>query len=141
MNFKLHDSLGFILNKVNTKLKNELLQRLKEDDVTPEQWAVLKALAEQEGLSPKELSDVTAKDKPNTCRILDKLAAKKLIVRNAHPSDKRSSRIDLTPLGNELLERLIPNVQATLTKVTTGMDAADIENLKRLLQKLYANCN
>ena len=30
MNFKLNESLGFILNKVNTKLKNELFQQLKE---------------------------------------------------------------------------------------------------------------
>ena len=141
MDFKLQDSLGFLLNKVNTRLKNELLQRLKENDVTPEQWAVLKSLAEHEGLSPKELSDVTAKDKPNTCRILDKLATKKLIFRSAHPLDKRSSQLYLTPLGSELLERLIPDVQATLAKATAGMDSADIENLKRLLQKLYVNCN
>ncbi len=55
MNFKLDDSLGFILNKVNTKLKNELFQRLKENDVTPEQWAILNCLWEQESITPKEL--------------------------------------------------------------------------------------
>jgi DNA-binding MarR family transcriptional regulator len=54
MNFKLDESLGFILNKVNTKLKNELLQRLKEKDVTPEQWAILNCLWEQEGNGGRE---------------------------------------------------------------------------------------
>ena len=55
MNFKLNDSLGFILNKVNTKLNNELFQQLKEYVFTPEQWAVLNCLWEQEGITPKEL--------------------------------------------------------------------------------------
>ena len=41
MNFKLDDSLGFILSKVNTKLKNEFFQQLREYDVTPVQWAIL----------------------------------------------------------------------------------------------------
>ncbi len=38
MEFNLDDSLGFILNKLNTKLKNELFKRFKEYEVTPEQW-------------------------------------------------------------------------------------------------------
>ena len=66
MELKLSDSLGFILNKTNTKLKNELLQRFKEYDITPEQWAILCCLLEREGITPKELSDLTCKDKPNT---------------------------------------------------------------------------
>ena len=59
MNFKLDDSLGFILSKVNTKLKNEFFQQLREYDVTPEQWAILCCLWEQEGITPKEIADLT----------------------------------------------------------------------------------
>ena len=89
MEFKLEDSLGFVLNKTNTKLKNKLYQRFNENNVTPEQWSVLNCLWIHEGLTPKELADMIFKDKPNTNRILEKLQAKELIVRKPHPVDKR----------------------------------------------------
>lgn len=101
MQFKLEDTLGFIVNKVNTKLKNEFLQQLKANDITTEQWAILCCLWEQEGITPKALSDLTCKDKPNTNRILEKLTGKGLVTRNSHPVDKRSFQIFLTGKGWE----------------------------------------
>ena len=90
MKFKIDDSLGFILSRTNTKLKHELAQRLKEYDVTPEQWSVLNCLWVNEGVSPKELADTIYKDKPNTNRILEKLQRKDFIVRKPHPVDRRA---------------------------------------------------
>lgn len=139
MDFKLDDSFGFILNKVNTKLKNELLQRLKEHDVTPEQWAILNCLWEQEGITPKELADLTFKDKPNTNRILEKLIIKGLVVRKAHPVDKRAFQIFLTESGWALREQLIPRVKQLLEKAATGIDQHKVAEMKKLLNQIYDN--
>lgn len=139
MNFKLEDSLGFILNKVNTKLKNELFQELKEYDVTPEQWAVLNCLWEQEGVTPKELADKTFKDKPNTNRILEKLIIKGLVIRQPHPVDKRAFQVFLTDSGWSLREQLIPKVMHLLDKVTIGMEKHKVEELKKMLNQVYNN--
>ncbi|SDF82993.1 MarR family winged helix-turn-helix transcriptional regulator [Sporomusa acidovorans] len=139
MNFKLDDSLGFILNKVNTKLKNELFQQLKENDVTPEQWAILNCLWEQEGVTPKELSDLTFKDKPNTNRILEKLIIKGLVVRKAHPVDKRSFQIFLTDDGWALREQLIPKVKQLLDKATAGIEQHKVAEMKKMLNQIYDN--
>ena len=139
MKFKLVDSLGIILNKVNTKLKNELLQQLKENDVTPEQWAILNCLWEQEGITPKELSDLTYKDKPNTNRIVEKLITKGLVVRDSHPVDKRAFQIFLTDSGWALREQLIPKANQLLEKATMGIEEHKVEELKRMLNKIYDN--
>ena len=139
MKFKLDDSLGFILNKVNTKLKNELLQRLKENDVTPEQWAILNCLWEQDGISPRELSDLTFKDKPNTNRILDKLLAKGLVVRHPHPVDKRAFQVYLTDSGWALQKQLIPKAKQLLDEATIGIPEHKIAELKKLLNQIYIN--
>jgi DNA-binding MarR family transcriptional regulator len=72
MDFSLDESIGFILNRTNTKLKNEFHQRLKTYNVTPEQWGVLNRLWERDGVSPKELSVSIYKDLPNTVRILER---------------------------------------------------------------------
>ena len=139
MKFNLDDALGFILSKVNTKLKNEFFQQLKEYDVTPEQWAILCRLWEQEGITTKELSDLTCKDKPNTNRILEKLITKGLVVRKSHPVDKRAFQIFLTDIGWALREQLIPKANQLLEKATRGIEEHKVIELKKMLNQVYDN--
>jgi DNA-binding MarR family transcriptional regulator len=137
--FNLNDSLGFILNKVNGKLKNEFFQQLKEYGITPEQWAVLNFLWEEEGITPKELADLTFKDKPNTNRILDNLQKKGLITRSPHPTDRRAFRISLTNAGKDLRAKLVPKAISLLEKATRTIDEGKINELKILLNQIYNN--
>jgi DNA-binding MarR family transcriptional regulator len=141
MDFRLEESLGFILNKTNTKLKNQLFQRFKEDDITPEQWSVLTCLWQQEGVSPKELADLIYKDKPNTNRILEKLQAKGLIRRNLHPTDRRAYQIYLTERGWAIKDKLIAKVTQLQDEVTAGIEQEKVEEMKRLLNHMYTNLN
>ncbi|MBU5676235.1 MarR family transcriptional regulator [Alkaliphilus sp. MSJ-5] len=139
MEFNLDDSLGFILNRLNAKLKNELFQRLKEYDVTPEQWSILNCLWVEEGVTPKELADIIFKDKPNTNRILEKLQMKELIVRNPHPVDKRAFQIFLTERGWALKDKLIPIVTQLLEEATIGIEKSKLLDMKKLLNQIYYN--
>lgn len=141
MEFALEDSLGFILNRTNVKLKNELLQGFKEYDVTPEQWSVLACLWTREGVTPKELSDMIFKDKPNTNRILEKLQMKKLITRAPHPSDKRAYQIFLTARGRALRNVLVPKAARLLEEATKGIEEHKIAEIKKLLNQIYVNLN
>ncbi len=137
--FKIEDSLGFIINKVNGKLKNELYQELKEYDITPEQWAVLNFLWEGDGVTPKELADLTFKDKSNTNRILDNLQKKGLIIRSPHPTDGRAFLVFLTDAGKGLRENLIPKAISLLEKATRQIDEEKIKKMKLLLNQIYIN--
>lgn len=139
MEFKLDDSLGFIINRLNTKLKNELFKRLKEYNVTPEQWSILNCLWVYEGITPRELADIIFKDKPNTNRILEKLQMKELIVRKPHPVDKRSFQIFLTERGWALKGELIPTVEQLLEETTIGIEKSKILEIKKLLNQMYDN--
>jgi len=139
MEFKLDDSLGFILNKTNTKLKNKLFQRFNEYNITPEQWSVLNCLWTQEGISPKELADIIFKDKPNTNRILEKLQMKELIVRKPHPVDKRAYQIFLTHRGWALRDELVPKAMQLLEEATIGIEKHKVLEMKELLNQIYDN--
>jgi len=139
MEFKLEDSLGFILNKTSTKLKNKLFQRFNEHNVTPEQWSVLNCLWTQEGISPKELADIIFKDKPNTNRILEKLQMKELIVRKPHPVDKRAYQIFLTNRGWELKNELVPIAMQLLEEATIGIEKNKVVEIINLLNQMYDN--
>ncbi len=137
--FDLTDSLGFILNKVSGKLKNELLQEFKEYDITTEQWVVLNFLGESDGLPPNVLAALTHKDKPNINRILDKLKSKKLIICKPHPADGRSIQVFLTDSGRTLLGLLIPKAVGLLNKATKSIDEIKINELKVILNQIYNN--
>ncbi|KLU67370.1 organic hydroperoxide resistance transcriptional regulator [Desulfosporosinus acididurans] len=141
MEFKLEDSLGFILNKTNTKLKNKLFQRFNDYNVTPEQWSVLNCLWVQEGLTPKELADIIFKDKPNTNRILEKLQMKDLIVRKPHPVDKRAYQIFLTKSGWALRDELVPKAMQLLEEATIGIEKQKAAELIKVLNQIYDNLN
>lgn len=133
------DSLGFLLNKTNLRLKSELLRCARTYEVTAEQWGLLNYIAECEGITQAELSDRTLKDRPNIGRITDKLTAKGLIERRPHPSDKRSHCLYVTIAGSHLRTELIPIVSNILAKATTNIDVAELAQLQATLQKIYDN--
>ena len=139
MVFKLEDSLGFILSKVNGKMKNEFFQYLRQYDVTPEQWAVLCCLWEQDGITSKDIAEITCKDKPTTSRIIDKVLRKGLVIRRDHPEDRRAFHVCLTEKGWALKDELVPIANQLLEKATIGIDKKQMVELKKLLNKVYEN--
>jgi len=139
LKFSLDNSLGFILNRTNIKMKNTLLHKFKDYDITPEQWAVLNRLWVGDGISPKELAELTYKDQPTTVRILAKLENKSYIYREVNPQDSRSFLIYLTPKGKNVQDALIPLALAALEKATSGIDPDQLETVKSVLNKIYKN--
>lgn len=139
MKFPLDESFGFILNRTNQKLKHEFQLNLKAYDITPEQWGLLGRLWEKNGITQRELSDVSFKDQPTTARILDKLEKKGLICRKANPEDRRTFLIFLTERGWELQDILIPIAEKTLHKALWSLTIDEVKQLKVWLNKIYHN--
>ena len=139
MIFQLDKSMGFILSRTNTRMKNNLLHSFKAYDVTPEQWAVLNRLWEREEISPKELAELTSKDQPTTVRILTKLEKKGFITRRVNPNDNRAFLISLTSEGRELKDKLIPLAFEVLEKALKDIDKKQVEEVMAVLNKIYKN--
>lgn len=136
---KFSNVLGIILYKTQRKLQNALHQQLKEYDITPEQWGMLRCLSENTGVAPTELAEILLKDKPNTTRIAEKLKKKGLVTFEASVSDKRSYLIFITEKGMELLKQVFPNTMALNQQAVQGISPEKIEELKDLLNKIYNN--
>ena len=133
------NSLGFVLNRTNNKLKNALIQILKPYDITPEEWGTLKRLWQQDGISPKCIAELTFKDQPTTVRKLKKLEKKGLIFREVNLADNRSYLIYLTDRGKELKDILIPLTEKKLKEVLKGIDQQEVQKLLEILNRIYAN--
>ena len=82
-------------------IESELRERLrKEFDVTLPQFDVMAALARKEdGMSMTELSRSLMVSNGNVTGIIDRLAAEKLVLRQAPANDRRSYIVRLTPKG------------------------------------------
>ncbi|RNB90711.1 MarR family transcriptional regulator [Brevibacillus fluminis] len=121
------------------KISNLLMHRLKEHDITPEQWAVLYRVSEREGMIQKEIAERAGKDRPTTTRILDALEAKGFVVKQAGEQDRRSFLVFSTEKGRALIEQIVPIEKQTIADATDGISTADVELLHRLLRQIGEN--
>lgn len=139
MHFNLDDSVGYLINIVAGKLKNELNHRFVSFDITPEQWVVLNKLWEKDGVTQKDLAERTFKDQPNLGRIVDKLEKKQLIKRCTDARDRRMVKVFLTEEGYELKKELIPRASEILDFAQKNISDDEIEILRKLLKKIIKN--
>jgi DNA-binding MarR family transcriptional regulator len=139
--FTLDGSLGFLINRTAVRLKRELHYAFKAHGytVTPEQWAVLNRLWEQEGLSQVELAEMTFKDKPNVTRMLEVLEKENLVFRQPDENDRRAYKVFLTDAGKQLKEKLIPLAVEVLERGLRNLTAEEIEHLRKALNIIYSN--
>ena len=122
-------------------LKRELAGVFKASgfDVTPEQWAVLSRLAEKDGLSQNNIAHITFKDNANITRIVDKLQRKGLLERKAHPSDRRTWLLYITPAGKGVIKQLQPLALKVLERATGQIPEEEVRKLNNQMQKIIYN--
>src|SRR5918996_3947240 len=139
--FSLDDSYGYLINLAAQHLKYELHQtfQAKGYDITPEQWAVLNRLWEEDGLSQVDLAERTFKDKPGTTRILNLLEKKGVVVRRPDENDGRVLRVFLTRTGRDLRDKLILCAEEVLTKSGKNITKNEITQFKRTLHRILNN--
>jgi DNA-binding MarR family transcriptional regulator len=135
------DSLGYLIYRTALALKAALQRSFRENgyEITGEQWAIIRHLWEEDGLSQSEIAEKTYKDKPNITRMLDALEKKRLIFRQPDPRDRRKYCIYLTKEGKQLHERLSPLTQNLRERFTQNLPQDEIEFLRDALNKIYQN--
>ena len=141
MDFKLDESIGFIIECTEQCLKRELRKSFQAHgfDVTPYQWTVLYRLWEQDGLTQAEIAERTIKDKPTITRMIDVLEKKGFVVRRNDKNDRRVYKIYLTEDGKILEQKLVPIVEKHIEKALAGIAPDEVESAKRLLVTICSN--
>ncbi len=132
---------SFLLDRTARRVKQYAKQRFRELgwSITVDQWTVLKQLYDKGELNQRELADLTFKDHPTMTRIIDLLSIKELIVRNAHPGDRRSFKVALTSEGEKLVKSCLPEVQDIRMKAWENLSESDFKEFKRILDSIYDN--
>ncbi|WP_010272111.1 MarR family winged helix-turn-helix transcriptional regulator [Paenibacillus senegalensis] len=130
---RLEQSIGFQLSITSRKLSHLFTLRLKPFRITPEQWLVLSCIREHNGIIQKSIAERTGKDRPTVTRILDSLARKNWIRKQADPGDRRSFLVFTTPAGDQLLEQTAGIEQHLVRQATEEIANHELEELFRQL--------
>ena len=141
--FKFDIQLIFaILNgKVSTAINRKLYRnfRLHGIDISPEQWTILLALWEKDGVTQQELCNATFKDKPSMTRLIDNMERQHLVVRISDKRDRRTNLIHLTKTGRELENQAFVIANQTLKEALDGVPLEDLKIGQEVLRKIFMN--
>ena len=101
--------------------------------VTPVQYALLRALQDTPGIDQVTLADKVALDTSTTADIATRLEAKGWIVREMLPRRQRALR--LTPEGEAELAEMLPRVLPMYRQLLQPLEPAEQAEFLRLLRK------
>ncbi len=93
---------------------------LSEHGLTEQQWRVIRALAEVNGLETKELAETTLILKPSMTGIIDRLERDGLVLRKKDKEDGRKTCVWLTRKASRLYERIMPLVEVGYNEMQDG---------------------
>jgi DNA-binding MarR family transcriptional regulator len=120
-------------------LRNKLAGAIKEENITLEQFNVLRILkgAHPAQMCVKDIGTRMIEKSSNVPRIIDRLVEKKLARRTTSKVDKRETLISLTEKGIELLTRASAAIDEATATIST-LNENEWNQLHELLEKMKA---
>lgn len=68
--------------------------------------------------------------------VVDKLEAKKYVIRQACPDDRRVTFVELTDVGRTLMESIFPDHELTIDKVFQGMEKEEVDEMIKVVKRV-----
>lgn len=113
--------------------------KIKEYDITHEQWIVLRTIENNDFPTQKLIADLTNKGKSTLTRILDQLEQKNLIERQKNDEDRRSIVLTETDKGKTIVHEILPVEEEVRTKMMKGISEEDIVQINNAFKTILEN--
>lgn len=138
----LNDVIFYQIEQAIKTYRMYAQKKIKENGlkITIDQWLVLKSLKENPLLSQAELAEKVFKDSASITRIFDLLVSSGYVVREINPNDRRKFNLNITPLGNQILDNTYKIVLENRKKGLEGISLKNIKTLNETLKKITENC-
>jgi MarR family transcriptional regulator, 2-MHQ and catechol-resistance regulon repressor len=112
-------------------LETRLFKETIIEDLTPSQFGVLEILLHLGSLCQGELSTKLLRSTGNMTMVLDNLEKRGFVRRERDMEDRRMVMIHLTPAGQQIIERVFPQVVAKISSEFAILTAEEQEVLGR----------
>lgn len=118
-----------------------MTKKLEVYNITPEQLIVVNKLAEEEGVSQKELAIKLDKDQNTVKAIIDKLVRNGYVLRSINERDRRAFTLFLGERAKKDLAEIRELESKCMQEIYQGIDLDILENISRDLEILRKNIN
>lgn len=132
----LPDLIGYNLRRAQIAVFQSFQAAVAPHDITPGQFGVLIMIMENQGLSQSDLGSAVGIDRSTMVAVIDRLESRGLVVRAPSPNDRRSYALRLSDKGAELMQELIPRIQAHDRGMVKDLSAAEIAQLIDFLRRI-----
>jgi DNA-binding MarR family transcriptional regulator len=131
--------IGRILDtqrQIRHRITEERSHPLLDVQLTMSQLKVMIILGRLGAISGQDLAARTGFSLATLTGIIDRLVAQDLVSRREDPNDRRVRRLELTPAGTELIERLIAAGEEHQHRMLAHLDDAGLELVSRAFDLL-----
>ena len=115
--------------------EDELFARF---ELTAQQYNLLRLLKAESPQETMALAERLVSRAPDITRMLDKLEARGLIVRERPPENRRVVRVAITPAGRNLLREMAKPVRDCAARQLGHLSAQQLQHLSELLRAARA---
>lgn len=142
----VNKQLATTMHLLDLQISSEFAHRLKTYELTTEQFAVLAALWQRDGIKQRDLAELLGKDAPNMTRILEKMEKREWVRRLPSAKDKRvtlvynhdrsiDNRPELQSIAEKFRDELYHGISAAEQTMLFAMLNRLLSNLKKIHDK------
>lgn len=136
--YRLHASLGYNLSLAARIQERRLDDPLKSLGLTRTTWCVLLAVGIEQMSQPSDIAKFIGIDRTATSRALRQMESAGLLTRKTGQGDRRTTRVTLTDLGQDLIARGTPFAAQNNAQMRAKLSDDEFKVLMALLSKLTA---
>ncbi|SHE73860.1 DNA-binding transcriptional regulator, MarR family [Microbulbifer donghaiensis] len=134
---RLEKFLPYRLSVLSNRVSNAIAQAYgARFDLTIPAWRVMAILGRFPDLSAAELVEQTAMDKVAISRAVSSLLKNDYITRSEDPADRRRQVLNLSELGRDVYERIVPLAQQYENDLMGSLSAEERQQLDSIIEKL-----
>ncbi|MEN9623335.1 MAG: Transcriptional activatory protein BadR [Pseudomonadota bacterium] len=132
------DYLAYLLARASHLISSEFHAVVEASGLSLMEWRVMASLSGKDSLSVGELADIVLAKQPTVTKLVGRMEEAGWVQRCDAPHDKRQSLVSLTPAGRRKVKPLLAQAQAHEAQVTADIGAPEVDQLKRILERMIA---
>lgn len=125
------------LRRIDYLIRKKGREILKDFNITVPQFTALQFLVHNKGLTIGELSQKMGLACSTITDLIDRMENNNLVVRKRDEKDKRVVRIEVQPIGHEIMDQVLAKRVEFLETKMEGLDAEKRIALSEGLESLY----
>ena len=137
----LKQKIGMRISRAGLLSKVFAIQSFIKDgcELRPEQFTVLNALKENNGMYLRQLANITYKDRPNITRIVSILEEKGYLKSSLEAEGRQVKKLYITQEGKDVCEKLLPTILKIWDTSVDGLTEQEVDNFLKVLDKIEEN--